>query len=97
MLRRDIEHCRKTGIEGLDLARHNIREWVGCGVVRSLKIYSLGDDDVCEFCKQMNERVFPIETPEQIALAREAVDVSGAPKKFCEAEPVMRRKEGRAG
>src|SRR5271167_273612 len=45
MLRRDMEHCRKTGKEGLDLARHNIREWVGSGVVRSLKIYSLGDDD----------------------------------------------------
>src|SRR5271157_4229642 len=28
MLRRDIKRRRETGIEGLELARHNIRQWV---------------------------------------------------------------------
>ena len=36
-LRRDIERRRATGIEGLELARHNIRQWVKSGVVKSLK------------------------------------------------------------
>jgi hypothetical protein len=60
MLRRDIERRRETAIEGLELARHNIREWVKSGVVKSLKIRSAEDEDVCEACKQMNGRIFPI-------------------------------------
>ena len=48
MLRRDIERSRETGIEGLELQRHNIREWVVSGVVKSLKIWSIGDNEVCE-------------------------------------------------
>jgi len=56
MLRRDIERRRETGIEGLELARHNIREWVKSGVIKSLKIRSAEDDDVCEACKQMNPK-----------------------------------------
>ena len=58
MLRRDIERSREIGIEGLELQRHNIREWVVSGVVKSLKIWSIGDNEVCDFCKQMNELVF---------------------------------------
>ena len=67
MLRREIERRRETAIEGLELARHNIREWVKSGVVKSLKIRSAEDEDVCEACKQMNGRIFPIETNEQIS------------------------------
>ena len=46
MLRRDIERRREFGSEGLELARHNIREWVKSGVVKSLKISSADDEDV---------------------------------------------------
>ena len=67
MLKRDIEQQRKTGIEGLGIARHNIRQWVMSGVVKSLKIYSAQDGSVCETCKQMNGKVFPIATREQIS------------------------------
>lgn len=35
MLRRDVERARVSGIEGLELTRHNIREWVASGVVKS--------------------------------------------------------------
>jgi hypothetical protein len=65
MLKR--ERRRETGIEGLELARHNIREWVMSGVMKSLKIRSAEEEDVCEACKQMSGRVFPIETHEQIS------------------------------
>jgi len=67
MLRRDIERRRESGIEGLELARHNIREWVKSGVVKSLKLRSADDEDVCASCKQTSGRIFPIETNEQIA------------------------------
>ena len=67
MLRRDIERRRATGIEVLELARRNIREWAKSGVVKSLKIRSAEDDAVCEACRQMSRRVFPIETNEQIS------------------------------
>jgi uncharacterized protein with PIN domain len=75
MTRRDIERQRATGIEGLELARHNIREWVKSGVVKSLKIRSADDEDVCESCKQLSERVFPIETNEQISFVIENAQV----------------------
>ena len=74
------------------------------GVVKSLKLRSADDEDVCEACRHMSGRIFPIETNEQIsfvmenaAVAKPVADATGAPKKFCEAEPVMRRKEGREG
>ena len=67
MLRRDVERRREIGIEGLELARHNIREWVKSGVVKSLKLRSADDEDVCASCKQMSGRIFPIETNEQIS------------------------------
>ena len=67
MLRRDVERRRETGIEGLELARHNIREWVKSGVVKSLKLRSADDEDVCASCKQMSGRIFPIETNKQIS------------------------------
>jgi hypothetical protein len=75
MLRRDIEQRRATGIEGLELARHNIREWVKSGVVKSLTIRSAEDGNVCEVCKQMNGRVFPIESMEQISFVMENAHV----------------------
>ena len=75
MLRRDIERRRETGIEGLELARHNIREWVKSGVVKSLKLRSAEDEDVCEACKQMSGRIFPIETNEQISFVMENAHV----------------------
>ncbi|MFY9877554.1 MAG: hypothetical protein WAL20_18230, partial [Rhodomicrobium sp.] len=75
LLRRDIERRRATGIEGLELARHNIRQWVKSGVVKSLKIRSAEDDDVCEACKQMSGRIFQIETSEQISLVMENAHV----------------------
>jgi hypothetical protein len=71
MLRRDVERRRTTGIEGLELARHNIREWVKSGVVKSLKLRSAEDDDVCEACKHISGRIFPIQTNEQISLVME--------------------------
>ena len=71
MLRRDIERRRATGLEGLELARHNIREWVMSGVVKSLKIRSADDEDVCEACRHMSGRIFPIETNEQISFVME--------------------------
>jgi hypothetical protein len=81
MLRRDIERRRATGIEGLELARHNIRQWVMSGVVKSLKIRSTEDDAVCEACKQMSGRIFPIETHEQISLVMENAHV-----KYCRSQ-----------
>jgi hypothetical protein len=75
MLKRDIEGRQKTGIEGLELARHNIHEWVQSGVVKSLKIRSAEDEDVCEVCKQMSGRIFSIETHEQISLVMENAQV----------------------
>jgi hypothetical protein len=75
MPRRDIERRRATGIEGLELARHNIREWVKSGVVKSLKIRSADDEDVCDSCRQMSGRVFPIETNEQISFVMENAHV----------------------
>ena len=75
MLRRDIERRREAGIEGLELARHNIREWVKSGVVKSLKIRSADDEDVCESCKQMSGRIFPIETNEQISFVMDNAHV----------------------
>ena len=57
MLRRDIERRRETGIEGLDPSRHNIREWVKSGVVKSSKLRSADDEDVCEACKQISGRI----------------------------------------
>ena len=75
MLRRDIERRRETGIEGLEIARHNIREWVKSGVVKSLKIRSAEDDDVCEACKQISGRIFPIETNEQISFVMDNAHV----------------------
>ncbi len=75
LLRRDIERRRETGIEGLELARHNIREWVKSGVVKSLKIRSVDDEDVCDSCKQLSGRIFPIETNEQISFVMENAHV----------------------
>jgi hypothetical protein len=75
MLRRDIERRRATGIEGLELVRHNIREWEKSGVVKSLTIRSAEDDAVCEACKQMSGRIFPIETNEQISFVMDNAHV----------------------
>ena len=75
MLRRDIERRREAGSEGLELARHNIREWVKSGVVKSLKIRSADDEDVCESLKQMSGRIFPIETNEQISFVMDNAQV----------------------
>jgi len=68
MLRRDVEQKRLTGIEGIELARHNIRQWVLSGVVKSLKLHTATDSAVCDACGKMSGRVFQIETPEQICL-----------------------------
>ena len=75
MLRRYIERRRATGIEGVELARHNIREWVRSGVVKSLKLRSADDEDVCDSCKQMSGRIFPIATNEQISFVMENAHV----------------------
>ena len=75
MLRRDVERRRETGIEGLELARHNIREWVKSGVVKNLKLRSADDEDVCDSCKQMSGRIFPIETNEQISFVMDNAHV----------------------
>ena len=75
MLRRDIERRREIAIEGLELARQNIREWVKSGVVKSLKLRSADDEDVCASCKQMSGRVFPIGTNEQIAFVMDNAHV----------------------
>jgi len=75
MLRRDIERRRETAIEGLELARQNIREWVKSGVVKSLKLRSADDEDVCDSCRQMSGRVFPIETHEQISFVMDNAHV----------------------
>ena len=81
MLRRDIERRRETGIEGLELARYNIREWVKSGVIKSLKIRSAEDDDVCEACKQMNGRIFQIETNKQISFVMDNAHVKNCRSK----------------
>ena len=75
MLRRDIERRRETAIEGLELAHQNIREWVKSGVVKSLKLRSADDEDVCDSCRQMSGRVFSIETHEQISFVMENAHV----------------------
>jgi hypothetical protein len=66
MLKRDIEQYRKRGIEWLHIARNNIRECVKSGVVKSLKLYTAEDEAVCDVCRQMHGKIFPIQTPEQI-------------------------------
>jgi len=74
MLRRENKAREKTGIEGLEIARHNIREWVRSGVVRSLKLIT-APENVCDVCKQMNKKIFPIKTREQIVFAMDNTHV----------------------
>ena len=74
MPRRDIEAQKRTGVELLELARHNIREWVKCGVVKSLKLWNM-PEGACDVCKQMDEKSFPIKTKEQISFVMENANV----------------------
>ena len=66
ILRRDIERQRKNKIESLEIARNNIRGWVKFGFVKSLKLYTASDKNVCDACRQVGDKIFEIKTPEQI-------------------------------
>jgi uncharacterized Zn finger protein (UPF0148 family) len=77
ILQRDLELQRKTGIQTLEIARHNIREWVKSGVVNSLRLHSAGDEHVCDACKELSGKVFPIETPEQINVVMANAQIKG--------------------
>ena len=82
MLKRDIQKQKETGVETLHLARNNIREWVKSGIVRSLKLYTAEDEKVCEICKKMHGKTFPIHTPEQISFVMDNAHIKGCENSF---------------
>lgn len=77
MLRRGFERQRKLGIEILEVARHNIREWAKSGVVKSLKLYNIHDADVCDVCREKGGTVLSILTRAEIVFVMENAHIKG--------------------
>lgn len=77
MLKHDIQKQKETGVETLHLARNNIRVWIKSGTVKSLKFYTAEDEEVCEVCKQMHGKIYPIQTPEQINFVMNNAHIEG--------------------
>lgn len=83
MLKRDMQQQKETGIYTLHLARNNIREWVKSGSVKSLKLYTAGDESVCDICKQVHGKIFPINTYEQIKIVMENAHMKNCKNPVC--------------
>lgn len=75
MTRRDTEKYKQSGINSIHLTRHNIRQWVSSGVVKSLKLYTVEDNMVCPDCQTLHKKIFPIAAPEEINVIMECAHI----------------------
>ena len=52
--------------EWLDTHRHNVREWVQSGFVKSIKFYSIEEPDTCAHCASLHGRIFDLSDDNEV-------------------------------
>ena len=57
------------------IQRENIRVWFKTGVVKSIKVRSGEDDVVCDACRAMHGKIFPLMSGKEVEVILENIPI----------------------
>ena len=78
-----MSNVKSDDFNFLHANRCTIRNMVQSCVVKSMKIYTANDGNVCQNCLPLNGKIFKLTTPEEINIAMQCDWVKKCKNEFC--------------